>query len=506
MINAKYIRIASVQRFDIILPKETPLSFIDSADLGIGQNGLAFSPDGNLFAYIGQQDSLTKIFIRLLHSEDVQALEGTEGAYYPFFSPDGDWLGFFANGYLKKVAIRGGKPIVLCEATIPNGAVWLQDGRIFFADFEGYNLSWIDAEGGQVHELRGAASAGTNGLAFPSQLNKDYLLVSDYPRGLNAISIESGEIIPLLDRGSNPLYLETGHLCYVDFDRLMVVPFDFMEIAIKGSTFSTVNDLRTELYSAHAAISKKGDLIYALGTPYRLCQYTFRSDDGLEETLPIKPDYYGQAKISMDGKKLLFLNESSRDLYVYHLRTKTSERITRGGNIYRGIWGPEKDDITYCTQKGIFRVKLYSDNAPVQIVSSSYTVLIGDWDREGQILMYQEFRTDDPVTRFHHISQSEERTLPEEIEGYLSSFSPDDRYVAYTSTSSGRSEVYVQPFPITGDRWQIFNFKTVHDVSKVSTIYCSLLIGKTIPLYHSGLNGLRPINLFDLRQYRWDEW
>ena len=78
---------------------------------------------------------------------EVEVLEGTDGAFFPFFSPDGEWIGFFSNNYLKKVSIRGGEPIALCAASNPNGGVWAFDDRIIFSVNEGASLNWIDSEG-----------------------------------------------------------------------------------------------------------------------------------------------------------------------------------------------------------------------------------------------------------------------------------------------------------------------------------------------------------------------
>ncbi len=175
--------------------RKRPLALIGSAQFGVGQTALAISPDGSLLVYAGQEDSNTRLFIRYSDTGEVDVLKGTEGAFSPFFSPDGEWIGFFSNNYLKKVSIRGGEPISLCEATNPNGGVWTFDDRIIFSDNEGARLNWIHTEGGRQHELqvKRASSSTFNSFDFPSLLGEKYILVStQFPNSINAISLESG--------------------------------------------------------------------------------------------------------------------------------------------------------------------------------------------------------------------------------------------------------------------------------------------------------------------------
>jgi serine/threonine-protein kinase len=285
-----------VERYDINLPEDIPLSFIGSAHFGVGQTALAISPDGELLVYAGQIDKTTRLFIRHMDSYEVSELKGTDGAYFPFFSPTGKWIGFFSNGYLKKIPITGSGSITLCQVTNPSGAVWSNDDRIIFANDEGTVLDWIRAEGGEINNLLVEEATGAFGsLSFPSTLNEEFILVSSqWPTGIFAISLENGRQFRLTNQGKSPHYLPSGHLSFIDYGRLMVVPFDISNMKSSGEVISVIEGLRTEESTGQVTLSSKGDLIYVPGISAIESELVLCSLDGIEEKLILKSDYYGQ--------------------------------------------------------------------------------------------------------------------------------------------------------------------------------------------------------------------
>ncbi|MGB7294199.1 MAG: hypothetical protein WBC70_01290 [Candidatus Aminicenantales bacterium] len=134
---AEMRRPQTVQRLSIQLQEKEPLAPVGFSPLGVGRPALALTPDGSKLVYVGEHEGETALYLRPLDSLNSQALPGTGGAYNPFFSPDGLWVGFFSGNQLKKIPIAAGRPITLCEATNTYGATWADDNKIYFAPKEG---------------------------------------------------------------------------------------------------------------------------------------------------------------------------------------------------------------------------------------------------------------------------------------------------------------------------------------------------------------------------------
>jgi Tol biopolymer transport system component len=459
-LNKKYDVSRKTERYDLTLPEEAPIAYIGSAHFGVGQTALTVSPDGNLLAYAGQERVGTRLFLRHINSFEVQVLEGTEGAIYPFFSPDGMWIGFFAGNFLKKISIKGGKPIVLCGSINPFGALWMPDDRIIFADNEATRLMWIKADGGEQRELViKDTSVGVGAYSFPNILNEEYIVVhSLYPKGINVISLESGQIINILDYGYNPKYLPTNHLSFVDHGRLLVVPFDINSMTISGKVVPVIEDLRTEETSGQFCISNKGDLIYAPGISGIKSELVTRSIHSHEENVLAAPGYYGQFQISKDGKYIAMQNASNSDIYVHDITNNNAIRITNEGNSINVIWGPGAFEITYNTFNEIYKVKASGMNKPTKILQSNLNIFPWDWSSDGNTLMYGENNLTTAIDiKFYYSNDfNQDITLqPNKEAQILASFSPLGDFVAYTSRESGQDEIYIQPFPFNGERWLV---------------------------------------------------
>ena len=452
----------NVERYDILLPEVTPLALIGSAQFGAGQTALAISPDGNLLVYAGQADQTTRLFIRYMDGYGVTVLEGTDGAFYPFFSPNGDWIGFFSDNYLKKISIKGGAPITLCEAINPNGGVWAPDDRIIFSDYEGSTLSWIHSEGGARQEFQVEGShGGVGSFNYPSMLGEHHLLVSiDYPGGFNIISIDNQQQIRLLENGTDPHYLHSGHLSFVDHERLMAVPFDLDNLTINGKIVPLVDDLRTEGRTGQMAISDQGTLIYVPGISALESKLVLRNQEGMEEELPIKSGYYGEFHLSPNGEKLQILNYETDDIQIYDFSNQTMTRLTHNGSGNYGIWTPDGTGLTFSNyrDKSLHQINASGSGEEIELISSEMPMTPIDWSSDGKVLMYGAPNPGSSVDiRFHFLNQGKDdiTLMPNRANEYLASFSPEDDFVAYTSDESGQSEVYVQPFPPDGTKWTV---------------------------------------------------
>ena len=308
----------------IVLPDSTPLAYIGSGSLGVGTPAFDVSPDGATLVFAGQSGGTTRLYVRALDGSSVVALAGTEGAYAPFFSPDGQSVGFFAGGTMKRTSVRGGATVAIADLVLPYGAAWLGDGRIIVAADEGDVLSSVPAAGG-TPSVVGVAEAPVRGV-FPQRLPGDTaVLLSTIDSHLGVASTTTGRMellgpggaIPLdsvtettpLFSGTNPRYLGSGHILYHSLDgAVMAFPFDPATRKVRGAAVPVLSGARLESIwgAGQLAVTRDGTLIYARGENGRLNALVWRDDRGVVDTLDAfgRGDY-GDMDLSPDGTRLL---------------------------------------------------------------------------------------------------------------------------------------------------------------------------------------------------------
>ncbi|MCC6329459.1 MAG: PD40 domain-containing protein [Acidobacteria bacterium] len=233
----------------------TPLALGKYCPLGVGRTAVALSPDGSLLVYVGEKDGAPVLMARPLDSFEDRYLPGTEGAYAPFFSPDGRSIAFFANNELKRLSLDGGQPVTLCEARNAHGGAWGPDGTIIFADGEGGRLVRIPASGGQpvLAFRREGLSAAIWGFSSPEILPDGDTVIATFWNSPNpdkykigVFSLRSGGARILVEGGMNPRYLPTGHLVYSRSSTLIAAPFDAREGKITGPEVTLAENVRSE--------------------------------------------------------------------------------------------------------------------------------------------------------------------------------------------------------------------------------------------------------------------
>ncbi|HEY5646253.1 MAG TPA: protein kinase, partial [Pseudomonadales bacterium] len=222
---------ALVIRSEITLPDTAPLALFGSAPLATQRPALAVSPDGSHIAFVGEWDGETHLYVRPLGEHECTRVEGTRGAYHPFFSPDGQWIGFFVGNRLRKVPVLGGPAVTLATTPNPHGAAWLSDERILVSPNEGRRLELVAAAGGIVETI---GVAGTRQYNWPQALTrKDAVLVSGgVPDDMAVVVLATGETRSLGLQGWNPRYVASGYLVYVSPRGLWTVKFDTEELAV----------------------------------------------------------------------------------------------------------------------------------------------------------------------------------------------------------------------------------------------------------------------------------
>jgi Tol biopolymer transport system component len=238
----------------------------------------------------------------------------------------------------------------------------------------------------------------------------------------------------------------------------MVVPFDINNMKTSGEVISVIDGLRTEESTGQVTFSSKGDLIYVPGISAIESELVFLSVDSFKEKVILDADYYGEMKISPDGTALIIQKQDTREIYIYDLESLTMTRLTHNGASLGGVWGPGAKEITYDTFNELYTVDASGTDEPVHILRGGVNTGAYGWSPDGNVLMYGTY---DSVSgqdiKFHITNEKKEDSvlMPDKGNQMLASFSPDGKYIAYTSDVSGQSGVYVQPSPADGKRWVI---------------------------------------------------
>ena len=313
------------------------------------------SPDGTRLVFVSRgQDETPRLFTRRLDQSKSTLLPKTEGAYAPFFSPDGQWVGFFAQGKLKKTRIDGGEPISLCDAPAGRGASWGEDGNITAALDVEVGLSQIPAEGGSpvaLTRLNLEARESTHRWPQVVPGGKAVLFTSSIAyanyndASISVVSLKDHRTKALIQRaGMYPRYLSSGHLIFVARGMLFAVPFDPDRLEVRGqpAPLGEVANNSTLGY-AQLDLSPSGTLVYRIGQTEKLRNLEWL--DGAGKTVPVgtEPALYNVPRLSWDGGRLAYTVAlgSNQDIWVYDFQRGIPMRLTTGQNLYWPVWSPD---------------------------------------------------------------------------------------------------------------------------------------------------------------------
>ena len=287
----------SMARFTVALPSDQRLG-------GLGQRPFAVSPDGTMLVYVAERGDSTQLFLRELDLGESNPIPGTEGAFSPFFSPDGQWVGFFTDGDLKKISISGGAASVLAATRFGRGGSWGNDNTIIFAPDSTSGLFRISASGGAPESLTTVdREKGEGAHRFPHHLPDGRTIVFTVGTGgiwddarIEALLIDRGERKVLIEGGSDAHYVPTGHLIYHRAGSLMAVPFNLARLEVTDTPVTVVEGVMqsTEITgSSNAVFSDQGWLVYVPGgAPPTQRLLTWVDRNGTEELLPLPPGAY----------------------------------------------------------------------------------------------------------------------------------------------------------------------------------------------------------------------
>jgi len=439
---------------------------------------LAISPDGTLVVYVGLHGNKTQLYLRPLAQSEAKPIAGTEGAKSPFFSPDGRWLGFFAQGKLKKVTVGGTALQVLADAPDARGGSWGTDDTIYFAPTNVSGIWKTPASGAPATELtRLDRDSGEISHRWPHVLpDGETLLYSiwtgpgpDERQIVRQSLAAGGERHVLIQGGASARFLAPGHLLYGRLDALFAVPWEPSEVDLEGVVpIALPESARLEGEGASAyALSTRGTLVYLSGGDARRSQRLVWVDRaGLVEPLPLPERDYHSVAISPDGRQTIVqIEEGMVGLWLYDFARQTlTPFATSGGSSQAPVWTPDGKRVIYRGTRAGFRnlfwkaadgtgeegrltTKADVVQTPTSVSPDGHWVVFneeGSAQTGGQIWMMPLEGEPSPTGK---------PTLL--VKGTNGQVSPDGKWIAYLSLVSERHEAYVQPFPGPGPRQPI---------------------------------------------------
>jgi Tol biopolymer transport system component len=458
------------------------------ASLVIDQGAaFALSPNGQLLAFVAQAAGApAQLFVRRLDQLSATPLAGTVDARNPFFSPDGQWIGFFADGKLKKISVSGGAAVTLCDAPRGRGGSWSSDGTIVFTpESTGRTaLRRVSDTGGVSQQI---------GEAVDSELVQRYPQVLPGGRAvLYAVNVTAGNnetarvVVQPLPEGPRrvlregayyPRYAASGHLLFVHEGTLFAQAFDVERLELAGEPIPILEGIATSglIGGAQIAVSESGTFAYLPGNRVQGVggSAPILWLDRVGGTTPLRPQpsEWSNPRFSPDGRRLaLDINVNGNiDVWTYDWERDALELLTRDPRVdRRPVWTPDGSRIVFAsTAGGAGTAMMYWRRAdgtgePTRLLDTDLASEPSSWHPNGKVLAFTQYGRDTFEDLMTVTVEGDERTgwdvgtpqvfLKTPVREMEPMFSPDGRWIAYYSQESGRNEVYVRSFPDGGNR------------------------------------------------------
>jgi serine/threonine-protein kinase len=459
-------------RANIELPPKVALPDVDAAG-----GTLALSPDGEHLVFVGLPVAEGwQLYLRSRDGLQSAVIPGTAGGYCPFFSSDGRWIGFGADGKLKKVAVTGGQPVPLCDAPQLRGASWGPDDTIVFTPAVYSGLWRVPASGGapQVVTTPDAAKKERNHrwpMILPGGKAALFAVLgrtgTENDRAIEVVDLKTGQRRPLLKEGTYPRF-SGGYLIYARMGSLVAAPFDVGRLAVTGPSVPVLEDVAMDSYVNGVAqfdVSAEGSLVYVAGYPLplrRMLAWVDRRGTPVPVT-PARRPYQEQA-LSPDGARLaVTIDEGiNTDIWACDLARETWTRLTFDGGSNAPVWSPDGKRLAFASNRGggsnLFWLAADGSGAPEPLTHGRENAFPTSFAPDGSAIVFSEqggpTNWDIRILPMRPIGEPRPLlgTEANETSGIVS---PNGRWLAYMSTESGRPQVYVRPFPGGGEKWPI---------------------------------------------------
>jgi Tol biopolymer transport system component/tRNA A-37 threonylcarbamoyl transferase component Bud32 len=463
-------------RFQVPAPENASFNVI-----GRDAGPVAVSPDGQRLAFVATTSEGRKLlYVRSLESLTSQPLAGTDGASFPFWSPDSRFLGFFAEGKLKKIPAAGGPSQVLAEAPLGRGGTWNREDVVIYAPNVYDPLFRVSAAGGDARQLTKFVDPTKDfshrwPCFLPDGRHFVFLKWGATPRptrtqdAVYVGSLDSDETTFLFQASSPVAYAPPGYLLYLRDDTLMAVPFDARSRRVTGTAVPLV--ARVLCYSNTGSgafsVSQYGVLTYQAGAAPVVSQLNWYDREGRPVGMVGAPGDYEDPRISPDGSAVAVNRidpvSGTTNIWLLGIGRDSAERFTFSASFdHYPVWSPDGRRIAFDTNRNgsadLYSKAVGGSSGEEQVIHSGEAKSPTDWSPDGRFLIYERF---DPKTKWDLWALPAGGGQPpavllhsegNEVDGRVS---PDGRWIAYASDESGRWQVYVASFPSPGGRWQI---------------------------------------------------
>jgi eukaryotic-like serine/threonine-protein kinase len=469
---------ASAIRFAMDPPKGWTFGL--SPNLTGGFRVFALSADGRQLAFVARDAAgQALLWVRSLDRLDAQPLKGTEGASSPFWSPDGRFLGFFADGKLKKIDVTGGPAVTLCAAPDNRGGTWNGEDVILFSQGTNAPLQRVSASGGTPKPAT-ELGQGDLGHARPSFLpdGRHYLYVSPGPIGtvrpIYLGSLDSPQRTRLLESTVGDVVFSANHLLFMRDTTLMAQPFNVRDLTVEGEAVPIAENLKGVGNVSVFTASPNGILVFGGGVESVQSQLTWFDRAGKAIAPLGEAAQYWDVELSPDGNRVAVeIDDPTRrtgDIWIYDVVRGIRTRFTFDpGDDVRPLWSPDRAHIAFVSRRGrdgnvyqLFQKPSSGGGSEEKVFESPDTLGLDAWSPDGAILFLNLADASDPSGTGRDLwtvpLSGDRRAKPLLRQPGVqrrAQPSPDGRWLAYESDESGQSEIYVTRYPEADAKWQV---------------------------------------------------
>jgi serine/threonine-protein kinase len=456
-----------VVRFSLSLPKESTIPLDENL-------AVAISRDGNRIVYATEN----LLHLRSVDNMDAVPVAGTEKATEPVFSPDGNWIAFLSGGKLKKVPVGGGTPTALCDVGSCRGITWGVDDQIVFSSHAAVGLSAISASGGPVRVLttpdtsrherthrwpRFVGDSRTVLFTVGEIYNPDY-----YDDAyIDAVNLDTGVRKRILAGANQARFLTGGYLVYGRGGTLFAVRFDADRLETMGQPVPVLEDVGGDPTAGvvHFSLSDNGSLVYVPGGgDANTHTLAWVDRNGEREKIPAPLHAYQSPRLSPDGKRISLVIEDGKalDLWIYDIAAQTLSRLTFGGLNLSPFWSRDGKRVFYTSRDVGGGLKILSKSADgsgeaQELYSGTDELYVDGLYPDGKTLLLDRVKPE--PYGIMALQLGGDRKLRPVLQSsafeHSGALSPDGRWIAYTSNETQLYQIYVQPFPPSGGKWQI---------------------------------------------------
>ena len=507
-------------QFDITTGEVTGPLFLSS---------VALSADGRQILFVADSDGQPHVWLRSIDSIASRPLAGTGGAIFPFWSPDGRSVAFYADGYLKRLDLDGGLVRTLAKATVGVGGSWSRDGVILFVRNPASAIVRVSAEGGPAAEVT-RLDTGQVGHGFPHFLPDGrhflyYVTAGPELRGIHVGQLDASSSRRLLDADGGGVYT-SGHLLFIRQANVLAQRFDAERLELKGSPFQIAEGVFGRAGGQSLTLSASaGAFAFRAGEGRFARQFTWVDRSGNQ--IATVGDRLGNPdgiSWSPDRSQLVFFDRGagSANLWLLDIRRGLVSRLTDDADedIFP-LWARDGDRIIYTVirngQHSLYQRHIGTDRQEVLIPPQTEEIFASDTSPDGGYLVYQRMNAKTGWDIWALPLGRDGKSVPvvqTDADERSARLSPDGRWVAFVSNNSGVSEIYVQRFPGPGQRLRVstkggdqpqwradgselfylaLDGRLMATSIKVAADHESFDVGPPVSLFIAPIGGIRPV-------------